>query len=317
DCATATPVGAGSFPFDTSLAFDGGPSETLCGGGLSQIGKDVWYRFMSSCNGPVTVAVCDADFDTRLAVYDTFCPIVASEAIACDDDGCGPQSSLSFEAEDGHRYLIRIGGRNGASGSGTLVIDADDCLPALVNDQCGNGTTVTPGVVAFTTFGATTDGPEGLDCADQLESDVWFRFLAGCDDVTTVRVCDADFDAAVVVYQGPCPDDPAAAVACATAGCGDGFSVTFATEPGAVYRVRIGSTDGRTGSGSFELACGDPPPPCPGDTDGNGAVDVDDLVGVILDWGTDGATNGTDIDGSGLVDVDDLVAVILAWGPCP
>jgi hypothetical protein len=57
-------------------------------------------------------------------------------------------------------------------------------------------------------------------------------------------------------------------------------------------------------------------PPCPGDTDGNGQVDVDDLTAVILDWGTDGSQFNGDVDGSGIVDVDDLTAVILAWGPC-
>ncbi|MHC5001524.1 MAG: DNRLRE domain-containing protein [Planctomycetota bacterium] len=56
--------------------------------------------------------------------------------------------------------------------------------------------------------------------------------------------------------------------------------------------------------------------PCAADTDGNGVVDVDDLVAVILDWGTDGSENNTDINGDGIVNVDDLVAVILAWGPC-
>ncbi|MHC5003383.1 MAG: multicopper oxidase domain-containing protein, partial [Planctomycetota bacterium] len=55
---------------------------------------------------------------------------------------------------------------------------------------------------------------------------------------------------------------------------------------------------------------------CPADTDGNGAVDVDDLVTVILGWGGDGSDDNADIDGSGLVDVDDLVEVILSWGPC-
>ncbi len=58
------------------------------------------------------------------------------------------------------------------------------------------------------------------------------------------------------------------------------------------------------------------PAPCTGDTNGDGVVDVDDLVNVILDWGTDGTENGGDVDGSGTVDVDDLVAVILAWGAC-
>ncbi|MHC5005161.1 MAG: EF-hand domain-containing protein, partial [Planctomycetota bacterium] len=60
-------------------------------------------------------------------------------------------------------------------------------------------------------------------------------------------------------------------------------------------------------------------PPCPADVDGTGAVDVDDLVAVILAWGPCGVPEGcaADVDGSGFIDVDDLVAVILAWGPCP
>jgi hypothetical protein len=57
------------------------------------------------------------------------------------------------------------------------------------------------------------------------------------------------------------------------------------------------------------------PATCATDTDGNGATDVDDLVGVILAWGSDGGLV-YDIDGNGIVDVDDLVAVILAWGSC-
>jgi hypothetical protein len=55
---------------------------------------------------------------------------------------------------------------------------------------------------------------------------------------------------------------------------------------------------------------------CEGDTNGSGTVDVDDLINVILDWGTDGSEHGGDVNGSGTVDVDDLVLVILRWGPC-
>jgi hypothetical protein len=64
------------------------------------------------------------------------------------------------------------------------------------------------------------------------------------------------------------------------------------------------------------------PPFCSGEIDGNGAVDVDDLIAVILSWG--GCPSGCLADiapveapPNGQVDVDDLIAVILAWGPCP
>lgn len=51
---------------------------------------------------------------------------------------------------------------------------------------------------------------------------------------------------------------------------------------------------------------------------GNGAVDVDDLILVINNWGALGGV--ADIApppaGNGIVDVDDLLAVINSWGPC-
>ena len=57
-----------------------------------------------------------------------------------------------------------------------------------------------------------------------------------------------------------------------------------------------------------------------GDANGDGVVDVDDLIAVILAWGDcpdPPASCDADIDGNGAVDVDDLIAVILAWGACP
>jgi hypothetical protein len=56
---------------------------------------------------------------------------------------------------------------------------------------------------------------------------------------------------------------------------------------------------------------------CPGDADGDGLVGVDDIVNVILDFGTDGLAHGGDVTGDGVVDVDDIVEVILGWGACP
>jgi hypothetical protein len=56
--------------------------------------------------------------------------------------------------------------------------------------------------------------------------------------------------------------------------------------------------------------------PCVGDTDGNGAVDADDLTTVILGWGPCGTPCPGDVDGNDSVDADDLTAVILNWGPC-
>jgi hypothetical protein len=69
-------------------------------------------------------------------------------------------------------------------------------------------------------------------------------------------------------------------------------------------------------------AAGGPLPECEGDADNSGTVDVDDLIAVVLAWGTcaDCANCPPDVApfpvGNCMVNVDDLIAVILNWGPC-
>jgi hypothetical protein len=54
--------------------------------------------------------------------------------------------------------------------------------------------------------------------------------------------------------------------------------------------------------------------PCPGDIDGNGSVDVPDLLAVLAAWGQSGVPE--DVNADGTVDVLDLLAVLAEWGPC-
>ena len=53
---------------------------------------------------------------------------------------------------------------------------------------------------------------------------------------------------------------------------------------------------------------------CEGDIDGNGTVEVTDLLEVIAAWGSNDAN--ADVDGSGTVDVSDLLLVVANWGSC-
>ena len=53
---------------------------------------------------------------------------------------------------------------------------------------------------------------------------------------------------------------------------------------------------------------------CDGDTNGDGFVDVEDLLAVIGQWGTESPE--CDFDGNGIVNVNDLLAVVGAWGEC-
>ena len=53
----------------------------------------------------------------------------------------------------------------------------------------------------------------------------------------------------------------------------------------------------------------------PNDTNGDGVVDVQDLVNVITNWGPcKGDPCIGDVNGDGVVDVQDLVSIITGWG---
>jgi len=56
---------------------------------------------------------------------------------------------------------------------------------------------------------------------------------------------------------------------------------------------------------------------CPGDTDYNGDVDVDDLLTVLSQFGPCPGGCSGDFNDDGAVTVDDLLTLIGAWGPCP
>ena len=92
--------------------------------------------------------------------------------------------------------------------------------------------------------------------------------------------------------------------------------------PTATMLVRFSTSDGSSNGSVVEAAVDavmiaradcDDPNPCSGDLDGNGEVNVDDILAVIGSFGS-GASG--DVDGDGDTDVDDLLAVVGSFGPC-
>lgn len=57
---------------------------------------------------------------------------------------------------------------------------------------------------------------------------------------------------------------------------------------------------------------------CVGDLNGDGNVDITDMLGVLANWGAcgEGACNG-DLNDDGVVDITDMLAVLSHWGACP
>ena len=99
------------------------------------------------------------------------------------------------------------------------------------------------------------------------------------------------------------------------------FVVSSFVEPTAEVQVRFGISDVpndsvvEAGVDDFLVARVLCDGPCPADLDGNGVIDVMDLLDLLAAWGTDPG-GPPDLDNDSDVSVIDLLLLLAAWGPC-
>jgi hypothetical protein len=100
------------------------------------------------------------------------------------------------------------------------------------------------------------------------------------------------------------------------------LSAVSGFEPTTAMRLRVTTSDGSSNGSVVEAAldavslskadCEEDP--CLGDFNGDGVINVDDVLTAIAAFGNG---DGGDVDGDGDTDVDDLLALMAGWGPCP
>ncbi|MGA1266776.1 MAG: hypothetical protein ACO32J_06315, partial [Phycisphaerales bacterium] len=144
ECALATAVSEGSYPFNTSFATNSAvtiPSSCNAGGGTA-INKDIWYLFGATQTGTATVSTCGtAGFDTNLVIYGSACPTASTPVLACSDNasGCsGNTSSASWEVVEGGEYRVRLGSPGTGSGTGTITFSSEPAVTPCPSDLDGN-----------------------------------------------------------------------------------------------------------------------------------------------------------------------------------
>ncbi len=251
DCATPDVIsGTGAFAVDTTLATNsvGGPAT------CATISKDVWFAWTP--NTPcATIATCGGSTaDTVLAIYaGTTCPPTAQ--LACNDDACGLQSSLSLSVIPGNVYLIRVGtfGAAGAGWMGTLTITTP--APAIGDDNCATPTVLAgPGMYPFDNTAATTgcEGQTEAPCLSfgttRIIADRWYTYTATANGTATATTCQlltsTSKDSRIAIYAGGgCPSG--AAIACndddaACTGQALASTVSWPVTCGTTYTIQVG-----------------------------------------------------------------------------
>lgn len=155
NCQDAIPVTDGVVSFSTvASSTDGADEPEECSFfGYSHIESDIWYEYVASCSGELSVSLCDSGYDTKLAVYDDCrsCPPRVGSLQVCDEDGCTAtfQSEVQLPVSEGFCYVIRIGGFLGLQGEGLMDIrctppqpavgaccSEGDCLGTMIEEEC-------------------------------------------------------------------------------------------------------------------------------------------------------------------------------------
>ena len=116
ECTGALALGVGSIPFDTTGATISSPLWPCAASG----GPDLWYRFTAANDGVYTFDTCGSGYDTALELFTGTCAALVS--IGCNDDSCTLQSRLTWSLTPGDVLYVRVGGFNGAAGTGVLNV---------------------------------------------------------------------------------------------------------------------------------------------------------------------------------------------------
>jgi len=186
DCADHVEVGDETRDYSTLRASTDEPSSS--GTCAENPTKDTWYCYTATCTGAATVDVCDSDFETELIVYDG-CGCPPNAIAACGTDDCGEgglRSQATFEVTVDSSYMIRVGGFNTASGSGTLSVSCGCSSDADCDDGifC-NGTETCDPVTGCQSSGV-------IDCNDEnpCTTDTCNEAADTCDHVANNAACD-------------------------------------------------------------------------------------------------------------------------------
>lgn len=267
DYLFALPITQGTAPFTTTGATTDGHAETTCSAG--GVSNDVWFRYSAAISGDTTLSLCGSAFDTKMYVYPGASnpTDAATLPIACNDDdplcptGDARQSRISFNATAGLSYLVRVGGKNGAMGDGSIEVITPPTGPQIpVNNTCAGATWAADGASLTGSLQLATNNGTAT-CGNSANSpDVWFAYKPRTSGVIFFDSCGSNFDTNIAIFTGTCGN--LTQVACnddAQTGACAGSAQSLAAIVGVAnttYYARLSSYNGQRGNYNFHVAGG-------------------------------------------------------------
>jgi hypothetical protein len=243
-----TNVGAGKEPNEPDHAGDPG-------------GASLWFSWRAPESGRFTVDLCHSDIDTVLGIY-TGASVDGLTEVASNDDSCGKQSRIEFNAVEGTVYRFGMDGKRQPDGQADQGViryaiagppGNDDFAEAWPRDPV-------PGSQWLGTDGsnvrANKEPGEPDHAGDPGGASVWYSWTAPFDGRFAADTCSANFDTVIGVYAGSSLES-LTEVGGNDDWCGKQSRAKFDATKGTTYRIAVdGSTNGGTepaAEGSFRI----------------------------------------------------------------
>jgi hypothetical protein len=182
-----------------------------CGGSVSTSALDVWYRFTKTEAIDTIVVDGLGLFDAMMDVRTNSCP--NGTLSACIDEAGQEVKKMPVGfLTNGTTYLLRVYGRNGATGDFTLeFLDAVVIVNPPPNDECFAAEPLSLGTncqnIAGTNAGGTETLPAESSCSGSdpgTVKDVWYSFTANGPRAIIRVTCNVGFNGAIQVFSGSC-----------------------------------------------------------------------------------------------------------------
>ncbi|MDP7006366.1 MAG: hypothetical protein QF718_09175 [Phycisphaerales bacterium] len=282
--------------------------------------KGMWFTLPADVAGTMSVTTCspDTDFPHVMSVHkdNPQLPLIGCGTVYDGQCEEGYGTSITWDAEAGSAYLIRVAGMDGTSG--TFRLDFTNTPTPTTNYKCEIAQNIDSGIWPFNTIGSL--GDIAMLCDEEIASNrsAWFKYTAGESGILKATTCpdfggEAQTETSVSMYYN-CSDISSACDNLLCDGVHGGSQLQVATGDTVLIRV---SPPHNTLGNSFvagELLV-DFNSNCIGDLNGDQEVNVADVLALIADWGECSACE-SDFNGDGFVAIEDLLVLIGAWGPC-
>ena len=159
----------------------------------------LWWEWVASRTGVITIDTSGSDFDTVLAVYSGSSLAALTPIVANDNDGAKQTSLVTCRVTTGSSYSIAVAGKAGAQGFIQLNL-----VEAPANDNFADAITLSgqSTQVSGTTLNATLEPGEAALFDSAGGASVWYRWTAPRTGRFQISAFTTTFDTLLGIYTG-------------------------------------------------------------------------------------------------------------------